>query len=106
MSEQRGVVVFADSMVDPERSQAEAAAAQLDVALRIAMNEEDLAKLLPEATVLITQRTPIGGDLVSAAPRLRQLQVLEYGFHHRSTATRPPSAESRWWTCRLSACWG
>src|SRR5262245_3162049 len=79
MSEQRGVVVFADPLGDPERAQAEAAAAQLGVALRIATNTEDLAGLLPEATVLVTQRTPIGGDLLATAPQLRQMQVLEYG---------------------------
>ena len=35
--------------------------------MRIATNEEDLARLLPEATVLVTQRTPIGGELIAAA---------------------------------------
>jgi glyoxylate reductase len=77
--EQRGVVLFADALGDPERLQAEAAAAQLGVALRIATNEAELARLLPDATVLVTQRTPINGDLIAIAPRLRQLQVLEYG---------------------------
>jgi phosphoglycerate dehydrogenase-like enzyme len=79
MSEQRGVVVFADPLGDPERAQAEAAAARLGAALRVATNEEELAQLLPEATVLVTQRTPISGDQIASAPRLRQLQVLEYG---------------------------
>jgi phosphoglycerate dehydrogenase-like enzyme len=79
MAEERGAVVFADPLGDPERSQAEAAAAQLGVALSVATDADDLARLVPEAAVLVTQRTPIGGDLIASAPRLRQVQVLEYG---------------------------
>ena len=40
MSEQRGVVVFADPIAEPDRPRAEDAAARLGVALRIAANEE------------------------------------------------------------------
>jgi phosphoglycerate dehydrogenase-like enzyme len=72
------VVVFADPIAETELSQAEAAAARLGVTLRVAANEDDLASLLPEATVLVTQRTPIGAEWIAAAPRLRQVQSLEW----------------------------
>jgi phosphoglycerate dehydrogenase-like enzyme len=78
VSKQRGVVVFADPIAESDRPHAEDAAARLGVALRIAASEEDLRTLLPEARVLVTQRTPVGTELIAAAPELRQVQTLEW----------------------------
>jgi phosphoglycerate dehydrogenase-like enzyme len=72
------VVLFADPLGEPEQRQAEEAAARLGVDLRVAADGAELMSLLPEATVLVTQQTPLIADHLAAAPGLRQVQVLEW----------------------------
>lgn len=79
MAQQRATVVFADPIKEVDRALVEAEAARLGVEVRIAADEADLAGLLPAAHVLVTQRTPIDGEQIAAATRLRQLQVLAWG---------------------------
>lgn len=71
-------VVYADPVKDEDRPLIDAEAAKIGATVSIADDEAALATLLPTATVVISQRTPITAEMIASASGLRQIQSLEW----------------------------